>query len=603
MATTSSASSTHKEEKASNDDDNNKSSAASSTFQHNFTQTSQYSKDVIQQFEVTFGKHYMSAGGGETTQETARLLEPVLSLGRSSSTPSSKDPQLRILDVGCGIGGACFFFAHEYGAHVLGVDVNAVGIAMAQEELAKQQQQNPSSSSNNAGTCRFETLNVVTADFDDESFDIIYSRDVLLHLTTEQKITVFCKFQRWLKPGGMVCLTDYCLGPKSAVAGVSVEFQAYLDTRGYHLLTPIQYKQLFVEHAEFQDDFVESRDCQLWYCQTSQREMDRLLVKGSAAREAFLQEKSQADLDKLVQVYQDKITMTLRGDRSYVMLTAQKQPRHFTQRQQVVQAYRTLSEKSYIMSCDGNVSCRTTSGDDETFLVTPSGVTIPDLTPSKVVLCHLSTGKAVAGEHYKPSSESALHDCIYRARPDDVGAIVHMHSIYVCALACCRLPLPPAHYAVCELLQTFDFASPTGGSTTVPNIDAQDATVQCAPYHTYGTKALAAATLQGLGRNHAVLMANHGAVVVGADLETALYNAERLERECEIYWRCLQMQSVGPPKPLTLTEIRDLQSADETYGQEHPDNPEDAAAAAAAEEEEDSPDMVETTSDEGSSNE
>jgi L-fuculose-phosphate aldolase len=202
----------------------------------------------------------------------------------------------------------------------------------------------------------------------------------------------------------------------------------------------------------------------------------------------------------------------------------------------------------------------------------------------------------VPGELYKPSSESGLHDCIYKARPD-VGAIVHMHSIYVCALAGCRLPLPPAHYAVCELLQTFDFANPLGGSTKV---SLDDATVQCASYHTYGTAALAAATLKGLGKNHAVLMANHGAIVVGPDLETAMYKAERLERECEIYWRCRQLHS--PPQPLTLEEIRDLQQADESYGQDHPEKPEIGADDDSSSEE-GNPEMVETTSDEGSSSE
>ena len=59
-------------------------------FEHNFTQTSQYSADVIQQFEVTFGKNYMSAGGHDTSQEMARLLEPVL--GRVAKP--------RMLDVG-----------------------------------------------------------------------------------------------------------------------------------------------------------------------------------------------------------------------------------------------------------------------------------------------------------------------------------------------------------------------------------------------------------------------------------------------------------------------------------------------------------------------
>jgi ribulose-5-phosphate 4-epimerase/fuculose-1-phosphate aldolase len=49
-------------------------------------------------------------------------------------------------------------------------------------------------------------------------------------------------------------------------------------------------------------------------------------------------------------------------------------------------------------------------------------------------------------------SEIDLHILIYQPGPD-FCAIVHLHSsiVYACALACCRIPLPPAHYAVCEL--------------------------------------------------------------------------------------------------------------------------------------------------------
>ncbi|KAL3913113.1 MAG: hypothetical protein SGILL_006620 [Bacillariaceae sp.] len=491
----------------------------------------------------------MSAGGYETSQVTAELLGPVLS---RSTAP-------KILEVGCGIGGACFFFANEYNADVYGVDINEVGIEMAKRELETDPVKK--------GSCKFDVLDVSKADFEECTFDIIYSRDVLLHLSVPDKKELFEKFKLWLKPSGMVCVCDYSLGPKSAVK-VSDAFQEYMRTRAYHLVSPQNYKQIFVD-VGFEEDFVVAEDRQLWYCQISQKELDRVLTPGPA-RDAFLETQSQKDLDKLIKVYQDKITMTLRGDRSYVILTATKQPSHYKERCEVVDAYRTLSEKNFIMSCDGNVSCRVKgSQGDELFLVTPSGVMIPDLTPDKVVLCHNNSGKAAPGESYKPSSESGLHDCIYRARPD-VGAIVHLHSIYVCALACCRLPLPPAHYAACELMQEFDFSDPAGGST-YRNVNLEDAVVKCAPYHTYGTRPLSQATLNGLGQNHAVLMANHGAVVVGENMEMALYNAERLERECEIYWRCLQMQSVGPPKPLTLTEIRDLQKADETYGQEHPD--------------------------------
>eukprot|EP00980_Cylindrotheca_fusiformis_P002201 scaffold504_cov109-Cylindrotheca_fusiformis.AAC.7 len=518
---------------------------AETKFEHNFNQNSQYSGDVIDTFEATFGKNYMSAGGHETSLETARLLAPVLTT-RSAPT---------MLDIGCGIGGAAVFFATEYGATVKAVDVNRIGIDKAIRMLAE-------ISPLPKGKVDLEVLDVTSNDceFADGTFDIIYSRDVMLHFSQQEKEKLFAKFQKWLKPGGMVCICDYCLGPRSVVQ-VSEEFQTYLDTRGYHLLSPKAYKESFVQ-AGFDADFVESRDEQLWYCQMARTEIDRVLLPGPK-HDAFLKEKSQKELEKLSKVYEDKINMTLRGDRSYVMVIATKTPAFYKERQQVADAYRMVSKKNLIMSCDGNVSARSATNKDK-FLITPSGVDIPSLTADKVVLCSMKDGKALPGETYKPSSESRLHDCIYRERPD-VGAIVHTHSIYACALACCRLPLPPAHYATCELLRQVDFSSANGGST----VSIEDTTVKCADYHTYGTKALAEATLKGLGENFAVLMANHGALVVGPDMETALYNADRLERECEIYWRCVQLQMVGPPKPLTMPEIESLQKRDQTYGQDH----------------------------------
>ncbi len=524
-------------------------------FEHNFNQNSQYSEDTIKQFEATFGKNYMSAGGYETTLETDKLLQPVLT--KAKTTPGGYNPTM--LEVGCGIGGAAFYFANTYNCHVHAVDINDVGIQMAIKELAV----NPIAGS---GECKFETLDVTSDDchFEPETFDIIYSRDVILHLDHEAKLKLFAKFKTWLKPGGMICICDYCLGPKSAKS-ISPEFQTYLDTRGYHLLTPQQYKDTFVQ-VGFEDSSVDSRDCALWYCEVSRKEVDRIVTPGPG-RDAYLQMKTEEDLVKLEKVYGDKINMTLRGDRSYVMVTATKTPSLYTCRKTVCDSYKTVSEKNYIMSCDGNVSVRSTE-DKDNFLITPTGVVIEDLDPSKIVLCD-ENGLPVPGEEYKPSSEFALHAAIYKARPD-VNAIVHTHGIYACALACCRLPLPPAHYAVCELLGPFDFSDPNGGSTVKKAPTMDDAEVKCAEYHTYGTKPLAEITSKGLRNHYAVLMANHGSIVVGEDMELAMYNAERLERECEIYWKCLQMHMVGPPKPLTMNEIHDLHKADETYGQDHP---------------------------------
>ena len=54
------------------------------------------------------------------------------------------------------------------------------------------------------------------------------------------------------------------------------------------------------------------------------------------------------------------------------------------------------------------------------------------------------------------------------------------------------------------------------------------------PYGTYGTWDLAMATLNMLGNNYTCLMANHGAVIVGATLEEAMYWSIQLERDSEI---------------------------------------------------------------------
>mmetsp|Transcript_16395 Transcript_16395/g.25019 ORF Transcript_16395/g.25019 Transcript_16395/m.25019 type:complete len:528 (+) Transcript_16395:33-1616(+) len=502
-----------------------------------FTQDTQYTKENIQSFEATFGRGFMSAGGLQTCVEMSTILKPVL----------EREGGAKMLDIGCGIGGAGFYFAETFGAHVHGVDINAIGIEMA-NEVAKDGVKK--------GSVKFETMDATQSEFEEGSLDIIYSRDAVLHLPNDVKLDLFKKCLKWLTPGGMILIADYSIGPKSAET-LSPDFEAYLKKRGYHLFTPEGFKKCFVE-AGFDQELVGAEDKALWYCRTCQREIDNVVLPGPG-RDNFLASFSQQQLDDLQKTYDNKIKLTLRGDRSYVMAHATKDDPFYSLRKQVVDVYNLMSRDNYIMSCDGNVSAR---ADDESFLVTPSGVMIPDLRAEMVVRCS-NNGKAFPGEKYKPSSESGLHDAIYRNRPD-VGGIVHSHSIYACALASCRLPLPPTHYAVCELLGELDFSAPGGGSTA---INPDDLTVLCTGYHTYGSRALSQACLKDLGKNKAVLLANHGAVVVGSDLEDAMYNCERLERECEIYWRSIQLSSVAPPKPLTLKEVMQLMMADSGYGQ------------------------------------
>jgi L-fuculose-phosphate aldolase len=515
----------------------------------------------------------MSAGGLSSTVEMTRLFMQDKLEEASAAKP------VRMLDVGCGIGGAALYFATTYpGVQVDGRDINPIGIKRANEELTKAAEANPQAHLKERVT--FAVLNVLEAKDDDllETYDVIYSRDALLHIPHAEKPAMYASFYRWLKPnGGILCVGDYCLGPNSTPTP-SPKFQAYLDQRGYYLHSVPGWKDV-LKKAGFES--VESIDQALWYCQTCQTEVDRVALPDSEGREAFLAQFSQQQLDNLIASYRDKMGMTLRGDRSYVMVCAtkgQKSLPHDDLRKTVAEAYQTMATRGWIMSCDGNASARV---DATSCILTPSGVMPADLTSNQCVWVDLHTRlpkkSSAHMETHKPTSEVGLHTRVYQARPD-VGAIVHSHGRWSCALSCARVPLPPTHYAVCELLnpKDVDFSDPAGGSTKMDKPSAP-AGVPCAPYHTYGTLALAKATVEALGPHFAVLMASHGALVTGSDMAEALYNAERLERECEIYYHAVQLKvalrngsDMFLPPTLTPREINDLHTADESYGQEHP---------------------------------
>lgn len=487
----------------------------------------------------------MSAGGREMTHLMAKAI--------AGDTKDKLPAGSKLLDIGFGIGGAAFDFASSNtNVSVHGIDVNPVGLEMAQKAL-KEINEGLVDDGKPPLDVTFQLVGANEATFAEESFDVIYSRDVLLHLDAEAKQELFQKCIKWLKPGGTICIGDYCLGRNFAKGATptksTASFQEYLKTRGYHFWTPAEYGEQ-LESVGFES--INPRDMAFWYCGICQTELDRVL-DGGANRDELINSQGEDSVSGLQSTYQNKIQMTLRGDRSYVLLTATREPRFLKLRQEVCDTYTKLNKTGLVLSCDGNVSAR---ADSEHYILTPTGVDIPDLTAHNMVLCD-NNGKAVASEKYKPTSEVDLHTLIYQTRPD-VGAIVHSHSIYACALACCRIPLPPAHYAVCELICDSSRCLPT---------KPEESRVNCGAYHTYGTWELATATVAALGKNYACLMANHGAIVVGENLEEALYFAERLERECEIYFKSVQL---AKPISLTKEEIQSLHQRDMTYGQSPP---------------------------------
>ena len=177
----------------------------------------------------------------------------------------------------------------------------------------------------------------------------------------------------------------------------------------------------------------------------------------------------------------------------------------------IVEMGHTLIAKNLVAGSWGNISCRI---DEQNIAITPSGRGYELLEPEDVVLIDRE-GAVLEGKRI-PSSELKVHTAIYNAYPE-AGAVIHTHSIYASALAAMHQDVP----AIIE-----DIVQIIGGR------------VYCAEYALCGTQELADKTVAALHGRKAALLANHGAVCWGKNLQEALLVAEILEKAAQIAVIC-----------------------------------------------------------------
>jgi len=187
-------------------------------------------------------------------------------------------------------------------------------------------------------------------------------------------------------------------------------------------------------------------------------------------------------------------------------------------RRRVVEAAKKMADRGMVVGTAGNVSARIEG--TSRFVITPSSLPYADMEAEDTVVAELD-GTVVEGRR-APSSEFLLHSRIYTARPD-VKAVIHTHSPHATALAALRMPIPP----FLDELVTY-----IGGPVAV------------AQYALSASRELAENACAALEDRAAVLLANHGTVSVGADLEKAFHTAELVEEAARIY---LLARSVGLP--------------------------------------------------------
>ncbi|XP_041376534.1 phosphoethanolamine N-methyltransferase-like isoform X2 [Gigantopelta aegis] len=258
------------------------------TFQE-FLDNQQYSLTGILRYEQIFGKTFISTGGLETTKKFVKQLK--LKKGDV------------VLDVGCGIGGSAFYMAKEHGAKVVGVDLSSnminVGIQRAKELGVSFDQ------------VSFEIADATKRQYPPGSFDVIYSRDTILHIP--DKLSLFKNFYKWLKPGGKVLISDYCCsdGEHSDI------FKQYVKQRGYKLLSPPEYGKV-LEAAGFSN--VRAEDKTDLFVSVLKGELSRTEMM----EKDFVAQFSQEDYDDIVNGWKSNLYRVGLGDQKWGLFYAEK---------------------------------------------------------------------------------------------------------------------------------------------------------------------------------------------------------------------------------------------------------------------------------------
>jgi len=194
-----------------------------------------------------------------------------------------------------------------------------------------------------------------------------------------------------------------------------------------------------------------------------------------------------------------------------------------------------LYQAGFVTATDGNLSARL---DSQTVLVTPTSVCKGRMRPEDIVLVDMG-GKKLCGAR-NPSSEIAMHLLFYRLRRE-VSAVVHAHPPTATGFAAAGLPLDQA--LVSEIVISL------GG-------------IPLARYGTPGTPELSDALAPLIPAHDAILMANHGVVTCGENLERALMNMETTEHFARI---ALVTHLLGRQNLLTRAQVDKLLEARRKY--------------------------------------
>lgn len=215
----------------------------------------EYDAAAIRFLEELWGEGYLSPGGPE---EVDRVL-------------GDRSPKgLHVLDVGCGVGGIALHLIERHGAaKVTGFDIEKPVIETARRHAAEK---------GLSDRTVFVQAPPGRLPFDDDSFDAVFSKDALVHVSDKEAI--FSEIFRVLKPGGFVAVSDWLT---SHDGEPSADMRTYLDAEGlsFGMASPARYRRA-LENAGFAD--IDIIDRNPWYREKARAELD--YIKGPMLKNA-----------------------------------------------------------------------------------------------------------------------------------------------------------------------------------------------------------------------------------------------------------------------------------------------------------------------------
>lgn len=209
-------------------------------------------------------------------------------------------------------------------------------------------------------------------------------------------------------------------------------------------------------------------------------------------------------------------------------------------KEQICEIGKRLYQRGFAAANDGNITVRL---NDREVLCTPTMISKGYMKPEDI--CKVDyEGRQLAGTK-KRTSEVLLHLAVYKARPD-VQSVVHCHPPHATAFAVAREPIPKC---------------------VLPEVEVFLGEVPMAMYETPGTQKFAETVLPFVKDCNTIILANHGTVTFGPDVEKAYFNTEIIDAYCRIL---ILARQLGGVNYFTEDQTRELLDMKKRLGYDDP---------------------------------